>query len=64
MVVSSFDFGVDVMPHIVGEARKKGSRANPEPRCGLSASRLPVKQRDEPPERGRVNRGRSDMISA
>jgi hypothetical protein len=64
MVVPSFDFGVDVMPLILGAARKMSSRADPEPRCGLSANGLRVKRRDEPPERGRVNRGLSDMISA
>jgi hypothetical protein len=37
-MVPSFDFGVDVMPHIVEEGRKMGSRANPEPRCGFSAT--------------------------
>jgi hypothetical protein len=39
MRIPSFDFGVDVMPHIVGPAQKGVSRANPERRCGFSASR-------------------------
>jgi hypothetical protein len=38
MSVPSFDFGVDVMPHIVGPAQKRVSRANPERRCGFSAT--------------------------